>query len=368
VSATFAPVPALAGGPASAHRSAWLFSAPVDLGVFLGSSLLALGVLFAGKLLGLAGGDTPDWTWVPAVLLVDVAHVYATGFRAYLDRGEFRSRRVFYSAVPVIGFAVGVVLYSQGAIVFWRALAYLAVFHFVRQQYGWVALYRRRAGETSRVGFLVDSAAIYAATLYPLIYWHAHLPRRFWWFVADDFAISLPRFVSSFLAPVYVLILSAYAAFAIYDWTTTRRASPGKHVVVATTALCWYVGIVACNSDFAFTVTNVFIHGIPYLALVFWFARSRATSPEAGGLLRALISRGPVAFLGVLWLCAYAEEVLWDRAVWHDRAWLFGSPWHLDSLQIWVVPLLAVPQLTHYVLDGFLWRRRDMSGGTTLAA
>jgi hypothetical protein len=24
-----------------------------------------------------------------------------------------------------------------------------------------------------------------------------------------------------------------------------------------------------------------------------------------------------------------------------------------------LVPLLAVPQITHYVLDGFLWRRRS---------
>ena len=33
---------------------------------------------------------------------------------------------------------------------FWRVLAYLAVLHFVRQQYGWVALYRAAARATSR--------------------------------------------------------------------------------------------------------------------------------------------------------------------------------------------------------------------------
>jgi hypothetical protein len=49
-----------------------------------------------------------------------------------------------YSLVPLLGFAIGVALYSEGELVFWRALAYLAVFHFIRQQYGWVALYRVR--------------------------------------------------------------------------------------------------------------------------------------------------------------------------------------------------------------------------------
>jgi hypothetical protein len=25
---------------------------------------------------------------------------------------------------------------------------------------------------------------------------------------------------------------------------------------------------------------------------------------------------------------------------------------------MWLVPLLALPQSTHYVLDGFIWRRK----------
>ena len=53
--------------------------------------------------------------------------------------------------------------------VFWRALAYLAVFHFIRQQYGWVMLYRVRGGERGRAGRWLDGATVYAATLYPLI-------------------------------------------------------------------------------------------------------------------------------------------------------------------------------------------------------
>ena len=64
-----------------------------------------------------------------------------------------------------------------------------------------------------------------------------------------------------------------------------------------------------------------------------------------------------VIVLGALWVCAYAEELLWDRAVWHERSSLFGGGEDLSALHAWIVPLLAVPQVTHYVLDGFLWRR-----------
>src|SRR5262249_28372998 len=124
--------------------SFWLFSKPVDLSVFLGSALVALAALWIGSGAGVLYGGTPDWAWVPAVLLVDVAHVYATGFRVYLDGDELRRRRLLYALVPAVGLLAGVVLYWRGELVFWRVLAYLAVFHFIRQQYGWVALYRAR--------------------------------------------------------------------------------------------------------------------------------------------------------------------------------------------------------------------------------
>ena len=146
----------------------WLFSASTDLSVFLGSALLAMVALVIGARAGVFNSDSPDWVWIPAVLLVDVAHVWSTGFRAYINKSEFRRRPKLYTLVPVISFAIGIALYYMGDLVFWRVLAYLAVFHFIRQQYGWVALYRRRVGETDRIGYWVDTITIYAATIYPL--------------------------------------------------------------------------------------------------------------------------------------------------------------------------------------------------------
>ena len=129
----------------------WLFSAPLDLGVFLGSAIVSLVLLAVGWKLGILYQDTPGWAWVSTILLADVAHVYATGFRVYFDREELARRPVLYLGVPVLGFLAGMGLYSLGTGVFWRVLAYLAVFHFVRQQYGWVALYRAKAAGRNKV-------------------------------------------------------------------------------------------------------------------------------------------------------------------------------------------------------------------------
>jgi hypothetical protein len=350
----------------SPHRAVWLFSRNTDLTVFLGSAVVSLLALWVGARAGVLYQDTPDWAWVPAVLMIDVAHVWSTVFRVYLDREEMARKPALYWLVPIIGFAIGVALYSEGELVFWRALAYVAVFHFIRQQYGWVALYRAKADERDRLGRWIDTVTIYAASVYPLIYWHAHVPRRFWWFMAGDFT-ALPLLMANVAAPLYWLAMAAYAIKALGDWFIEKRRNPGKHIVVATTAVCWYVGIVAYNSDYAFTVTNVVIHGVPYFALIYWYSRRRMEQTGGRGVYR-MFARGPLFFLASLWAIAYVEELFWDRGVWHERGWLFGGAWELGALKMLLVPLLALPQLTHYVLDGFVWKRKNNPDFARLAS
>ena len=316
--------------------------------------MLAMLLLAVGAPLGLLDRDTPEWTWIPAILLIDVAHVYSTCFRVYFDPTELARRRWLYILVPVGSYAIAWAVYSESPTWFWRVLAYIAVFHFVRQQYGWVAMYRSRAGDFSRVGWWIDATAVYLATIYPLIYWHAHLPRQFWWFVESDFA-AIPSLLAVCLAPVYWLSMALYATRSLYRGLKLGKWNPGKDLVVATTALCWYVGIITFNSDYAFTVTNVIIHGIPYMVLVFWFFRRRRTTEGS----KATVWQHLFVFLGTVWFLAYAEELVWDQSLWQERPWLFGPSWGWQAGANWMVPLLAVPQLTHYILDGFIWRRRQ---------
>lgn len=343
--------------------SRWLFSPAIDVAAFGGSALLSFIALAVGWHFGWLDGekaDTPEWTWIVGVLLIDVAHVWSTIFRVYLDPVEFRRRPGLYLLVPAAGLAAGVGLYSLGSTVFWRCLAYLAVFHFVRQQYGWVMLYRAKCGERDRIGRWIDSLAIYLATVYPLVHWHAHLPRRFWWFLRGDFQ-QIPELAADALEPLYWAALGLYFARSLYRRLESGFANPGKDLVVFTTALCWYVGIVAINSDYAFLVTNVVIHGIPYLVLVYWYGWMRERKPVSR-------FRTIAVFLATVWVLAFAEELLWDRIVWKERSWLFGSSWQFGDWKWLFVPLLALPQLTHYLLDGFIWRRRTNPSFTLVTA
>jgi hypothetical protein len=310
----------------------WLFSRNVDLSVFLGSAIVSLLLLAVGWQVGILNSDS----------------------RVYFDTEELKRRLWLYLLVPVFGYAVGVALYSEGDLTFWRALAVVAVFHFVRQQYGWVALYRRKLGETDHWTWWIDTVAVYLATIYPLAFWMTSLPRNFQWFIENDF-YPLPDFVDDILFPIYLLSLAAYAAKSLYFYFSGGVFNPGKDIVVGTTALCWYVGIVHFNSDYAFTVTNVIIHGVPYFALIWFYMKARR---ESTGSVYRMFASNWIVFLATVWAFAYLEELFWNRGVWHERNWMFGGDWDWSAWKVYLVPLLAVPQLTHYILDGFIWRRR----------
>ena len=225
------------------RKQPWLFSPTVDLLTFAGSAVASLVLVGLGFQFGWVHSRTPEWTWVTAILLIDVAHVYSTGFRVYFDPTELRRRPWLYSLAPVLSFLVGMAIYSESPLVFWRMLAYLAVFHFVRQQYGWVALYRAKANDRDRIGKLIDSAAIYLATIYPLLHWHANLPREFSWFENVPF-VDVPTWLAGWCRPLYWTAMAAYVARSLYRGLRFGLWNVGKDLVVSTTAVCWYVGIV----------------------------------------------------------------------------------------------------------------------------
>ena len=336
--------------------SPWIWSGRVDLAVF------ALPTLVGGLVLTLAppGRGTHDLSWVVLVLAVDVAHVWATLFRTYLDPDELRRRPATYVLVPLACLGAGVLLHSVSAALFWRVLAYLAVVHFIRQQAGWAAIYRARAGERGRIDRVVDAAAIYLGTGVPLLHWHTQ-PRPFAWFMEGDF-VDLAR-LAPLLPAADALLGAAVLAFVLRQLVRVgrgERPSAGKAVLVGSTVISWWLAIVVADGDLAFTALNVLPHGVPYFALLYAYARARArVAPTTPGSRVVLLGAGP--FVGVLVALAFVEEAMWDRLVWHDRGALFGFLPTLDTrvLARFVVPLLALPQATHYALDALLWRRKD---------
>ena len=325
----------------------WLVAARFDLGLLIGPALLA--ALIA--LILPAGVEVGPLGFLVLVVGIDVAHVWATLWRTLFDPGERRRLAPWLVALPFACAVVAMMLHGVSPPLFWTAMAYLAVFHFIRQQLGFGMLYRARAG-LGHAGAAVERWLYYGLTGTPILWWHAHLPRPFAWFMPGDFVPGLPAVVPQ-LAGVVTLGLGLLHL----KNRLAEGASWGRDLWLVTTAAVWWGGVVFARGDLAFTLPNVVHHGVPYLALVAWTVAGRwAVSGEGPGRPWMFTAAGAWAFVLPLLLLALGEEWLWDRLVNLDYPGLFPGPDLTAWAGFWATPLLSVPQLTHYLLDGILWR------------
>ena len=350
---------------ANTYRQPWIGKPWTDTVFILLPPFLSLLVIALFPGLFHNNSDMPLAGWIILILLIDVAHVYSTLYRTYFDPASLGHRRSLLWTIPFAGFVAGVLLYSLDSLLFWRLLAYVAVFHFVRQQYGFMRIYSRKE-KASRLPSLIDKLAVYYATLFPLLHWHLEGPRNFNWFVEGDFLFFRAGWLLPFATVLYVLLMGTFVIKELYFLLRNRYFNLPKFAVIAGTAASWYFGIAHFNGDMAFTLLNVVSHGVPYMALVWLHGKKTHAKPVAGNrFLRLVFSRaGLLIFLGIIFLLAFIEEGLWDRMVWQERGTLFGGGFfpgiklNHQFLSL-VVPLLALPQITHYILDGFIWKIRE---------
>lgn len=321
---------------------------------------LSLVILFPGYFN--QGAEVAGYSWLLLIVLIDVSHVYSTLFRTYLDKDMMSRFKTLFLIIPIVSFVVSVLVYTGSQLWFWRCMAYLAVFHFIRQQYGFLRLYERKE-QLNKTKRWIDGLAIYSATLYPLLYWHFSSERQFNWFVQGDFILSDIPIIRSILGYLYILILLIYLISELSQIAAKGGVNVPKNLLLSGTALSWFVGIVWYNSDLSFTLLNVVAHGVPYMALIWMKGRRKLQEQPMSysKLVRLALTRyGLPLFILIMTVPALLEEGVWDVFVWHEQfEHIFGSALNVEvsgSLLNLLVPLLAVPQLTHYILDGFIWK------------
>lgn len=339
----------------------WLFGRYKDLMLLFIPVWVIWGVLFFLPSHILVQ-DIPLWLWVVFILGIDVTHVWSTIFRTYLDREEFKNNKTVLILAPAVAFILLWGLAREDISYFWRSLAYLAVFHFMKQQYGFFALYTAKAKVVQHHRVFKDKAVLYFSMLYPLLFWHLS-DRNFVWFVAGDFLQASVHY------PWRLVIESVYWV-AMIGWLTEElllikhKINPlslGRILWLFTTVFNWYLGIVFFNSDVAFTLTNVIAHGVPYLALIIIY---QIKKDKFKGIFTSKKAIGIVVSIIVLsFTFAFTEEYLWDMLVNREKGDFFTSvfSYPMDTAassqwQILAIVLLSLPQVTHYILDGFIWK------------
>jgi hypothetical protein len=308
--------------------------------------------------------NLPLWIWVLIVMGIDVSHVWSTIFRTYLDKGEFKRHQKVLIFTPIIIFVSLFVIASFSIIWFWRVMAYLALHHFIKQQYGFLAIYRAKS--KLKLGKIFnDKWIIYFSMLYPVFYWHFANKRKFQWFHSGDFFnfFSFIKFNENtwhIFHILYVLIILAWLVEEIYY--NHQNFAWGKNLWILTTAGNWFLGIVYFNSDIAFTLTNVVGHGIPYIVLVFFYVEKKKSLTQSK--IYFWLTFKNIAFMFfIIILLAFLEEYCWDWLLNRQKSLFFNLflnyPTHLIQnhyLQAFFFSLLSIPQVSHYIIDGYIWK------------
>jgi hypothetical protein len=337
-------------------EQAWIHRAKTDTIFILAPSFVVVAFVFMFQdWIQSVQNDYSFYTWLFLIVFIDVAHVYATLFKTYFVRDEFVKRKKLLLILPLLCFCVGFVLFSFGSLVFWSVLAYIAVFHFIRQQYGFMRLYARNESK-SRLNIFIDNLVIYTATGYPMFYWFLSSPRKFNWFVENEFFKYNNELLLNALGLFYGLVMFFYIGRTLYLGYKTKYFNIPKNAIIVGTAISWYFGIVYFNDDLIFTLLNVVSHGIPYMALIYLKEIDKKTNQELGILSYLKNLKGIIVYIGVLLLIAFFEEYLWEILVWQEQFSIVSI--NFSSIQFLVVPLLTVPQFTHYLLDGFIWKSK----------
>jgi len=337
-------------------KQPWIHKAKTDLIFIIGPSFFVLAIIFLFQdYITEIENDYSFYTWLFLIVFIDVAHVYATLFKTYFVADEFKKNRKRLLLLPAICFIIGLILFSFGSLVFWSFLAYVAVFHFIRQQYGFMRLYARTEEKTT-ISVLIDNLAIYAATVYPMLFWFFSPNRKFNWFVEDEFFHFENQTLLEILFWIYIGILFLYVIRTLIISVKNNFFNVPKNSIILGTALSWYFGIVYFNDDLIFTLLNVVSHGIPYMALVY-FREVESKIDNGSGVFSYLKSYNAVFIYAVILLViAFSEEFLWEFFVWNENISL--NNFDFSGLQFVLVPLFSVPQFTHYLLDGFIWKSK----------
>ena len=346
-------------------RTKWLFGRKIDIGLLLVPVWFCWLIAFLLPE-SILGSEIPLWVWVSVVVGIDVSHVWSSIHRTYLDREEFTNHKKLLVLAPILSFALSFGIAFISIDLFWRCLAYVAVYHFVKQQYGFMRIYKAKAGDF-RKKLIGDNFIIYLSMLYPIVFWHISPNREFVWFVQGDFITFIQSDqLSSWLhvtSWLYIIVLLYWLLEELIQGKRNELNIQWPKILwVLTTAGNWYLGIVFFNSDLVFTITNVVAHGVPYMVLVIFYQtkknRLRRRKNTSFVKMTGLV-------IGSVLVLAIIEEYFWDMMVYRDNVDFFSSllPYLSQppsfTIQLLFIGVLAVPQITHYILDGFIWKNND---------
>ena len=346
-------------------ETAWIIGRGSDLAFLIGGALVAYGLLAAHLVFGVAA-VVIYCVWIVAI---DGPHVFATLSRTYLDPVE-RTARARLLRWSLVFFALGPASVGLSALagtrlpydLFLVACSLWAYWHVVRQHYGVMVLYKKKAGDMAPVDDRVDDACLYVGLLAPFVGFVLSNPRALAMAgLAAPPSWALPTAWGAFGAAVLALGVRQLVRLA------QGQALNASKVLFVLTALSVSAVVMSppvasrIQYEAVFPIVTSF-HNVQYLAIVWFFHENRRPSlervPPLARSLWVFLSAGVVFTIGyrVLLGCAFSA---WPGCDVGAERIALPAGLTLSDLGVGFLWGFA---LHHYYLDQKIWHvRRDQA-------
>lgn len=279
--------------------------------------------------------------------LVDGSHVYSTILVSYTDKNIWQQLKPLFLIVPLMLFVSAFAFkYSGSPQYFFYFLAYLAMIHFIRQEFGWMKIASRLDASAPKWLYYIDVNTSYLMTSLPMLWFLRESNAGFWYQKGDLFTI--PDSLGQWALYLYWPVITIFLVGNILHTFRTKKINVSKFLVFINTFFGWYMAKVFVQHPYLALWLMIFHHGLPYYFIV--FKTERVTQK-----LKFLDMTGrfkyPLIYLGcvcvfVLFFFSHSGNLYIVNL---KKDFFFGSL---------VYAIAVVPQMTHFILDGFIWKKK----------
>ena len=343
-------VPA-ASAPTAAGRkpNLWILDSWRDLVLYVCTPLLLVPMFIAAQ--GL---------WAAEDIYLFVAAFGAMGhhlpgmIRAYGDRALFQRFRWRFICAPIF-LVVVCAAFSVWDLKGIVLVAFIwGVWHGMMQTYGFCRIYDAKVGSFAEITRRLDFAlcGIWFATAVLLS------PQRMTDTLDTYYSAGGPfippavlRAGQQGLLALALLISAVFLANFIWMWSSGKRPSPVKLVLLVTSiSFWWYCNKIVASVLVGIALFEVF-HDVQYLSLVWIYNRKRVESDRSiGGFMRFVFRRsGALVGLYIGLIFAYGALGYYKSSI------------GIDAVKRILNGVVTASALLHFYYDGFIWKVREKS-------
>ena len=334
---------------ASRRTNLWILDSWRDLVLYVCTPLLLVPIFIGAQ--GL---------WAAEDIYLFVAAFGAMGhhlpgmIRAYGDRALFQRFRWRFICAPIF-LVVVCAAFSVWDLKGIVLVAFIwGVWHGMMQTYGFCRIYDAKVGSFAEVTRRLDFAlcGIWFTTAVLLS------PQRMTDTLETYYSAGGPFIPPAVLRAgqqglfAFALLISAvFLANFIWMWSSGKRPSPVKVVLLITSISFWWY----CNNIVASVLVGVALfevfHDVQYLSLVWIYNRKRVESDKSiGGFMRFVFRRsGALVGLYIGLIFAYGALGYYKSSV------------GIDVVKRILTGVVTASALLHFYYDGFIWKVREKS-------